>query len=135
VISLKTSLPEEPRHSSSTRCRRNKLRNKLGETYRIGFNATQNNFYSDRNKAGKNNFADNFAARPHTAPRLSNNRILKMRLLFDVASVELYADDGQTALTEIFFPTEDFNNFEIYAEGGAVQFVQFQMWKLKSIWR
>jgi len=111
------------------------LRNKPGETYRIGFDVAQNNFFSDRTRAGNHDFADNFAVRPHTAARLSNNRILKMRLLFDVASVELFADDGQTVLTEIFFPTEDFNNFEIYADGGAVQFVQFQMWELKSIWR
>jgi fructan beta-fructosidase len=111
------------------------LSNKHGENYRIGFNAASNYFYSDRTKAGSNKFADNFAPKKHTAPRIGDHRILKMRLLFDAASVELFADDGKTALTDIFFPTQDFNDFEIYAQDGTIRLFQLKMWKLKSIWK
>ena len=58
-----------------------------------------------------------------------------MRLLFDAASVELFADDGKTALTDTFFPTQDFNDFEVYAPDGSIRLLQLQMWKLKSIWK
>ena len=111
------------------------LSNKQGENYRIGFNAASNCFYSDRTKAGSHKFADNFALKKHTAPRIGDHRILKMRLLFDAASAELFADDGKTALTDIFFPTQDFNDFEIYAQDGTIRLFQLQMWKLKSIWK
>jgi fructan beta-fructosidase len=111
------------------------LSNKDGENYRIGFNAASNYFYSDRTKAGSNKFADNFAPKKHMAPRIGDHRILKMRLLFDAASVELFADDGKTALTDIFFPTQDFNDFEIYAQDGTIRLSQLKMWKLKSIWK
>jgi fructan beta-fructosidase len=111
------------------------LSNKQGENYRIGFNAASNEFYSDRTKAGNHKFADNFALKKHTAPRTGNHRVLKMRLLFDAASVELFADDGKTALTDTFFPTQDFNDFEVYAQDGNIRLLQLQMWKLKSIWK
>jgi fructan beta-fructosidase len=111
------------------------LSNKQGENYRIGFNAAGNYFYSDRTKAGSHEFAANFALKKHTAPRIGDHRILKMRLFFDTASVELFADDGKTALTDIFFPTQDFNDFEIYAQDGTIRLIQLQMWKLKSIWK
>jgi fructan beta-fructosidase len=83
------------------------LNNKQGENYRIGLNAASNEFYSDRTKASNQTFADNFALKKHTAPRIGDHRVLKMRMFFDTASVELFADDGKTALTDTFFPTRD----------------------------
>ncbi len=111
------------------------LSNKQGENYRIGFNAASNYFYSDRTKAGSHKFADSFALKKHTAPRSGERRVLKMRILFDAASVELFADDGKTALTDIFFPTQDFDDFAIYAQDGKIRLSQLQMWELKSIWK
>jgi fructan beta-fructosidase len=111
------------------------LRNKQGENYRIGFNATSNNFYSDRTKASNHKLADNFALKKHTAPRIGDHGVLRMRLLFDTASIELFADDGKTALTDTFFPTWDFNDFEIYAQDGSIRIFKLQMWKLKRIWK
>jgi len=58
-----------------------------------------------------------------------------MRILIDAASVELFADDGKTALTDTFFPIQDFNDLEIYTLDGTIRFFQLQMWKLKSIWK
>lgn len=116
------------------------LINGKGEIYRIGFDTIKNEFYSNRMNAGKHDFADNFSVKKHIAPRLSKSKILKMHLFFDTASVELFADDGKTTLTDIFFPNEDFNNFHIFAEDGknefpSFQFLKFQAWRLKSIWR
>ena len=71
----------------------------------------------------------------HTAPRIGDHRVLKMHMLFDSASVELFADDGKTALTDTFFPTQDFDDFEIYAREGTIRLFQVQMWQLKSIWK
>jgi fructan beta-fructosidase len=111
------------------------LNNKQGENYRIGLNAASNEFYSDRTKASNQTFADNFALKKHTAPRIGDHRVLKMRMFFDTASVELFADDGKTALTDTFFPTRDFNDFQIYAHDGTIRLTRLQMWKLRSIWK
>ncbi len=96
------------------------LSNTRGETYRIGYNADQQQFFSDRTHAGKTTFADNFASKITTAPRQSNTSTIQMHLFFDRASCELFADGGQTAMTEIFFPNEDFTTCRLVTDKGTV---------------
>ena len=111
------------------------LSNSKGEVYKIGFDVTQNQFYSDRTKAGKTAFSDKFAAKVHTAPRLSDNETLKLHLFFDVGSVELFADDGAIVMSELFFPNEDFTQLQLYVEGGEVELLDAHIYELKNIWR
>jgi fructan beta-fructosidase len=93
------------------------LSNTKNETFRIGFDVEENAFFSDRTKAGKHEFSDKFATKRHLAPRISTSKIMKMHLYIDVASCELFADDGTAVMTDIFFPTEDFTEVEIIGEG------------------
>ena len=95
------------------------LSNNKNETYRVGFDVSKNEFYSDRTKAGKH-FSDKFATKRHSAPRMSKDKTLKMHLYFDVASCELFADDGSVVMTDIFFPTEDFNQFKLVGVEGKI---------------
>jgi fructan beta-fructosidase len=111
------------------------LSNSKGEAYRIGFDANQNAFYSDRTRAGNSGFSDKFAVKKHLVPRSSKDKIIRFHLFFDAASVELFADNGQTALTDIFFPTEDFSSYKIFSEGGKTGVEKLNVWKLKSIWQ
>ena len=111
-----------------------KLSNSKNETYLIGFDVKRNAFYSDRTKTGSRSFSDKFAAIKHYAPRLSKNKNIKFHLIFDTASVEFFADDGQTVLTDIFFPSEDFNRYEIYSDDAKIEVNDLAIWKLKSIW-
>lgn len=45
-----------------------------------------------------------------------------MRLFFDVASVEVFADGGATVLRDVFFPSEPFDRLAVYVGGGSVRF-------------
>ncbi len=108
--------------------------NSKGESYKIGFDAAKNQFFSDRLKAGNHSFSDKFAAKISTAPRTEKSKTLRMHLYFDVASVEMFADNGATTITEIFFPTEDFNKARIFAGGGPVKLTQVTAHQLKRIW-
>ena len=107
------------------------LSNSLGETYRIGYDANRDSFFSDRRKAGKIDFSEKFAADIHWAPRQSDSEILDFHFFFDVASVELFADEGSTVITDIFFPNEDFNQAKIFVEGGAVNLKSGTIYKLE----
>ncbi len=111
------------------------LSNARGERYRIGYRSTDNSYYSDRTQAGKTDFADNFATGLHLGPRNSTEKTIKLHLFFDVASAELFADDGKTLITDIFFPNEDFDQISLYSEGGAAQLRNGTVYGLKSIWR
>ncbi|MEQ9443704.1 MAG: GH32 C-terminal domain-containing protein [Cyclobacteriaceae bacterium] len=96
------------------------LSNSLGEEVRIGYNLADQEYYGDRSKAGKIDFSDEFPGR-HPAPRIGEGNTLTMHLMVDVASVELFADDGKTVMTEIFFPNELLTQVSLFAEGGSVQ--------------
>ena len=108
--------------------------NSKNENYRIGFNQETNQFYSDRTKAGNADFSEKFAADIHTAPRISSGTSIEMTLFIDVASVELFADQGATVLTDIFFPSEDFNQLKLYANNGSIKIKKADFFELKSIW-
>ena len=99
------------------------LSNGKGERYRVGYDAANRQFFSDRTAAGKTDFNPRFANTIHTAPRFTDNTTIRLHVLFDVASAELFADDGRTVMTDIFFPTEDFNQLSVHAENGSVEWV------------
>ncbi|MCB0546179.1 MAG: glycoside hydrolase family 32 protein [Phaeodactylibacter sp.] len=111
------------------------LSNEKGESYRIGYDAEANHFYSGRTRAGDASFSEKFAAAVHTAPRLSTDEAIRLHLFFDVASAELFADGGATVLTDIFFPSEDFNQAKIFVNKGRVKLIRGETHPLKRIWQ
>ncbi len=110
------------------------LSNTKGETYRIGYDAKTKQYFSDRTKSGDLSFSKTFAVKPSTAPRFAEGNKVKMHLFFDVASAELFADDGTTVMTELFFPTEDFTQAKLFAEGGKVTLTGGKVHQLKGVW-
>ena len=111
------------------------LSNGKGEKYRIGYDAAANQFYSDRTQSGNFAFSGKFGTKVHTASRVSKDKNIRLHLFFDTASAEMFADDGATVMTDIFFPSEDFSQVKIYAENGKVKLLNGEAWSLKSIWR
>ncbi len=111
------------------------ISNTKGERYRVGFNAATDMYYSDRTQAGDVSFSNTFAPTVHNAPRLGTGRTVKMHLFFDAASAELFADDGATSMTDIFFPSETFNRISLYAVNGGVRLLRGSAFPLQRIWR
>lgn len=92
------------------------LTNTRGEEVLIGFNKAANQFYIDRTRSGDTGFEKGFAKR-HVAPRIAVATSTNLTLIGDAASVELFADDGLTAMTSIFFPSEPLSGIAIKAHG------------------
>ena len=86
--------------------------NDEGEELIIGFDKQHNQYFINRTKSGKIDFQKEFAAR-HTAPRFTNNNKMNISLIIDVSSVELFADDGLSVMTEVFFPNKLYNQVHI----------------------
>lgn len=110
------------------------LSNSRGEIYRIGYDAEQDEYFSDRRRAGDSSFSDKFADRVHRARRVGDAGTVRMHLVLDVASVELFADDGATVMTDIFFPTEKFDRAAFFSEGEEVELLRGEVHQLASIW-
>jgi len=87
------------------------ISNDNGEELAIGFDKNQNSYFIDRTKAGKSSFQKDFAAR-HFAPRLSVGKTMTVSVIIDVSSVEVFADDGLTVMTGIFFPNKPYNTLQ-----------------------
>lgn len=62
-----------------------------------------------------------------------DNRI-KVRLLVDRASVEVFGNDGRVASSSCFLPKRDTLPFYFYANGGTVRIVSLKVHELKSSW-
>lgn len=105
--------------------------NSKAEKIVVGYDVRAKQFYIDRTNAGKKSFFDQFAKK-QDAPRVSDNNIIKMHLFVDVASVELFADDGMTVMTDIFFPSEDFTKAALFTANGTVNLNAGKIWSLKN---
>ena len=109
------------------------LSNKSGEEFVIGYDKTQNKYFIDRTKSGITNFQGEFAAR-HFAPRFTVNPKMNISLLIDDSSVELFADDGLTVMTEIFFPNTPYNQTSLQSAGNGL-IKKLKYINLRNIWK
>jgi fructan beta-fructosidase len=96
------------------------FRNDKQQKLIIGFDSPKKQFYIDRTNAGASDFSRDFAG-THYAPRISTNKIVRLHLILDVASAELFADNGEVVITDIFFPDELYNSVTIFCSRGAIQ--------------
>ncbi|WP_210464729.1 glycoside hydrolase family 32 protein [Rufibacter roseolus] len=107
--------------------------NGKGEHLDVGYSKKAQQLFIDRSKAGKVSFKPEFAAR-HTAPLPLDNNKLRLHLFLDVASVEVFANNGIGVMTDIFFPTENFTQVAMISKGGRV-LDGSKVHVLRSIWR
>ncbi|MFC4213420.1 glycoside hydrolase family 32 protein [Pedobacter lithocola] len=91
------------------------LSNNKGEKLIVGYDKL-GNYFIDRTKAGISNFEKGFA-RKHIAPRISKSKVGKITIVLDAASLELFADEGLTSMTDTFFPKSPLSKLEIIKGG------------------
>jgi fructan beta-fructosidase len=86
--------------------------NSEGNQLVIGYDEKNDNYFIDRSKSGDTSFEKGFAKK-HVAKRISKSKILKLSLVLDETSVELFSDNGLTVMTDIFFPQSSWNTLKI----------------------
>jgi fructan beta-fructosidase len=106
--------------------------NAAKEKIKVGFKKSSNQFYIDRTNLGDSTFSKTFSA-IHYAPRLSKDKKLSMHIFIDHASVELFADNGSINITDIFFPNEKLNTFQLYPSTENL-LLNGEFYELKTIW-
>jgi fructan beta-fructosidase len=72
----------------------------------------------DRRASGASDFHPGFAAE-HTAPLGPREGALRLEVLVDVSSVEVFAGDGEVVLTDQVFPDPASTGVGLFAEGGT----------------
>ncbi|MDQ3534585.1 MAG: GH32 C-terminal domain-containing protein, partial [Bacteroidota bacterium] len=110
------------------------ISNSKNQKYVLGYNAQNEQYFTDRTRAGGNEFSENFAG-IHYAPRNATGNSFSLEILVDVASMELFADGGRTVMTDIFFPDEEFNIIKLRVEKGQLKLKSGKVTEITSMYQ
>lgn len=100
-----------------------------GDVLNFGYDHQAEEFYIDRSESGLTDFSENFGNKISKAPRLSKASNLNVKAIVDNMSIELFFDDGETVMTEIFFPKEKLENFSAEGENFVIKDLRIQQIK------
>ena len=106
------------------------LSNHAGEQLSFGLNNKEHFIFIDRSAARKKQFSDKFANTVSKAPVGKFQKKAVFRVLLDKTSIELFYNDGETVLTEIFFTTSPFETLTITGPGGEIKTIKINQLKL-----
>ena len=110
-----------------------KLRKGTSEETLAGYNAKRAEVFIDRTRSGLVDFSADFPGR-HAGPAVSAAHRIKLHIFVDRSSVELFANDGETVISDRVFPSPASNGLEVYALGGSARVISLDLWKLKPAW-
>lgn len=95
----------------------------------IGYQAETQRVYVDRTRSGAVDFHPDFAGR-HTAEAPLEGGRLRLNVWVDHTSVEVFAQAGQTALTDLIFPELEAQGLSLSVSGGAVRVDRLEVYPL-----
>jgi fructan beta-fructosidase len=112
-----------------------KVRKGEKEETLVGVDAKESKLFVDRTRSGNVGFSDKFAGR-HAGPlSMVRGKNVKLRIFVDRSSVEVFANDGETVITDGIFPARTSDGLEVYSQGGEARVVKMEIWNLNSAWR
>jgi fructan beta-fructosidase len=109
------------------------ISNPAHEKVVIGYDKIAGEFFIDRTNSGKTAFSRKFAKK-HVAP-LKADGVLSMRVFIDATSIEVFVEDGKLAMTDLFFPNEDYKRLTLFSSEGKTELLRAEVFELKSIWK
>ena len=99
----------------------------------IGYDARARQLFVDRTLATGQGFHKDFPGR-HAAPlEPGADGTIKLRILLDHSSVEVFADDGAAVITDRLFLSPAGQHFYLHARDGRTK-ISMDVWEMKSIW-
>lgn len=110
-----------------------KVRKSKDQETVIGYNTIENNIFVDRINSGKSDFNEGFPG-IHSANLYPEDGKVKMHILVDWSSVEVFGNNGKISITDLIFPDEGSDGIEIYCINGRVMLKNLEINYLDSIW-
>jgi sucrose-6-phosphate hydrolase SacC (GH32 family) len=100
----------------------------------IGYDAAARELYVDRTRSGDTSFSPRFASVSRAPLELPRSGHLRLRVLVDHSSVEVFADRGRRVITDQVFPSAGSDRVQLFAEGGRASARTLRLWQMQSIW-
>ncbi len=92
--------------------------NNVGETLSFGIDNKAHNLFIDRHKSGSATEFQKFTATPSKAALGGFQKTAMFRVLMDKTSIEIFYNNGETVMTEIFFTSAPFSTLSAAAASG-----------------
>ncbi|MFH8839171.1 glycoside hydrolase family 32 protein [Streptomyces sp. NPDC017868] len=116
-----------------------RLRAKGGQAVLVGYDAVRERLFVDRAASGRTDFTRYFAGRteaPLAAVRAPDgSRTVRLRILVDSSSVEVFGGAGEAVVTSLVLPDPDADGIAFTAEGGTVRITELAVHRLASTCR
>lgn len=103
----------------------------MGETEEtvIGYDYEAQELFLDRRHAGDDSFSSEFAA-VHRAALAPEQGKISLSIFVDSCSVEVFANDGRVAISDLIFPTTQNTHLQLFASHGDMQINKIDIWSL-----
>lgn len=60
---------------------------------------------------------------------------IRLRILVDRSSLEIFGNDGAMSMTDLFFASASDRQFELFVQGGGLRIVSLEVNRLESVWK
>jgi fructan beta-fructosidase len=88
----------------------------------------------DRTQSGEQNFSSSFPTVQEAPLKLKANRV-KLQLFIDNSSIEVFANDGEVAVTSLIFPSGLTKELILFSNEGTTNVVDLKITELDTIWK
>ncbi|WP_445486771.1 glycoside hydrolase family 32 protein [Niallia sp. 03133] len=88
----------------------------------------------DRTKSGEIDFSDSFSA-IQEAPLTNKNNRVKLQVFIDMSSIEVFANDGEAAITSLVYPKNGLQKVNLFSKNGETKVTLLECNELNSIWK
>ncbi|MRN52165.1 GH32 C-terminal domain-containing protein [Paenibacillus monticola] len=99
----------------------------------VGYKPNVSTVFVDRSLSGVTDFSSLFSTRHETQALTENGRI-KLRILVDESSVEVFVNGGKSVFSVAIFPDPASRGMSFYTKDGNVKVVSLKVNKLGSVW-
>ncbi|OIJ21563.1 glycoside hydrolase [Anaerobacillus alkalidiazotrophicus] len=109
------------------------IENSEGEKTVVTYDVEREMLLVDRTNSGDNSFSESFAAVQEAPLRMKNSR-LKLQIFIDTSSIEVFANEGEVAVTSLIFPSKVSEHLTLFSNEGNTNATQLKITDLASIW-
>lgn len=93
------------------------LSNSNGESLTFGIDTIENYLFLDRSKSGITDFSEKFASSISRVNLDNSQSEAAFKIILDKTSIELFYNNGEKVITEIFFNTSPFTQLDLVSKG------------------
>lgn len=109
-----------------------RLTSAAGEEVVIGVAAGRPEVFVDRRRSRATPFHEAYPGR-HAGPVRWRDDRIRLRVLLDRTTLEVFASDGETVISERIYPTRPLDRLELLPGGGALV-TPVRLWELRPVW-